>query len=245
MTGKIINKNINTSKVENGYEEDLSCTDPNYVHVWADGGGNCGPVAIGVVVVEKGMVYLTHGEYLGEHKTNNIAELTAILRGLQLVKNKCKPVKLYSDSRYSLHSVVGNFHGRKNRELIDRIMNYIKEYPVEITFVKVKGHSKLQFNEMADSIAAWFLQHVATEKRFGKSKRTFKRTKKSVGLGSIEAEEDNTNEPKYPRQVMPKIKGKSFRCECGCNVFTEYTPLHYKCNACNAKYKGDPTNAHL
>src|SRR5690606_24634676 len=43
----------------------------------------------------------------------------------------------------------------------------------------------------------------------------------------------------YPRQVMPKVDGKSFHCHCGCNVFTEYDYLKYECNSCREKYKGE------
>lgn len=37
---------------------------------------------------------------------------------------------------------------------------------------------------------------------------------------------------------MVKIEGRSFRCECGCNVFRESLdePGLYKCNACSAYY---------
>jgi hypothetical protein len=41
------------------------------------------------------------------------------------------------------------------------------------------------------------------------------------------------------RQVMPKVGGVSFRCDCGCNVFTEYEALHYRCNSCRATFKGE------
>jgi len=39
--------------------------------------------------------------------------------------------------------------------------------------------------------------------------------------------------------VMCFINGKSFRCECGCNVFTKVGDLKYRCNACEARYTGE------
>lgn len=157
--GKIIVKSQEPrQEILDGRYEDLRCIDPNFVHVFTDGGGNCGKISIGIVIVERGYIKTTHGEFLAEHSTNNVAELTAILRGLQLVKNRHKPVKIYSDSNYSLNSIVGNYNGRKNRELINQIVKYVENYPEEITFVKVKGHNKLLFNEMADSIASSLLQ---------------------------------------------------------------------------------------
>lgn len=41
-------------------------------------------------------------------------------------------------------------------------------------------------------------------------------------------------------QVMPKVGGKSFRCDCGCNVFTKIGEYRYECNACTARYQGEP-----
>jgi len=41
---------------------------------------------------------------------------------------------------------------------------------------------------------------------------------------------------------MPRINGKSFRCDCGCNVFRkESNGSRYKCNACEAQYIGEKT----
>ena len=41
------------------------------------------------------------------------------------------------------------------------------------------------------------------------------------------------------RQVMPRVDGVSFRCECGCNVFTEIGTKRYRCNSCDATYQGE------
>lgn len=40
-------------------------------------------------------------------------------------------------------------------------------------------------------------------------------------------------------QKMLKVQGKPFKCTCGCNVFTEYEPLKYQCNSCQAAYTGE------
>src|SRR5213078_956876 len=52
------------------------------IHVWTDGAcsGNPGRAGLGVVIVGDGPGHREISEYLGE-ATNNIAELTAILRG--------------------------------------------------------------------------------------------------------------------------------------------------------------------
>ncbi len=117
-------------------EVDLECKDPKYIHVFTDGGGNCGPAALGVVVIDKGIIKMTFGEYLGDNLTNNIAELQAIWKGLRLVKHLWRPVRVYSDSSYAINSICGVFHGKKNRDIIDPMIEYIKQYPLKVEFVK-------------------------------------------------------------------------------------------------------------
>lgn len=41
-------------------------------------------------------------------------------------------------------------------------------------------------------------------------------------------------------QFMPRIDGKSFRCECGCNVFKKLVqrPNIFVCNGCANRYEG-------
>ena len=162
-------------------EVDLDCKDPKYAHVFTDGGGNYGPAAIGVVVIERGIITMTFGAYLGDNLTNNIAELQAIWKGLRLVKHLWKPVKIYSDSSYAINSICGVFKGRKNRDIIDPMIAYIKQYPLDVEFIKVKGHSNLPYNDMADGIAACLLQYAKGmhhPKKKKKSKQSPKEAKK-------------------------------------------------------------------
>ncbi|KKL53210.1 hypothetical protein LCGC14_2277750 [marine sediment metagenome] len=149
---------------------ELDGKDPEYVHVWVDGGGQ-GTTSLGVVVVDEGTIIMTFGTFLGTHnQTNNIAELNAIWKSLRLVKHLFRPVKIYSDSTYAINSICKIFHGKKNRELINSIIDYAKQYPVPIEFVKVKGHSGLVYNEIADSIASWFLSEYKDKKKRKKKK---------------------------------------------------------------------------
>ena len=155
-------------------EVDLDCKDPKYIHVYTDGAGNCGPAALGVVVVDEGIIKMTFGEYLGDNLTNNIAELNAIWKGLRLVKHLWKPVRIYSDSAYSINSICEVFHGKKNRDIIDPMIEYIKQYPLSVEFVKVKGHSGLIYNDMADGIAATLLSQWQDYKHPKKKKKRSK-----------------------------------------------------------------------
>lgn len=42
--------------------------------------------------------------------------------------------------------------------------------------------------------------------------------------------------------VMVYVDGatRSFRCDCGCNVFRKHPGGRYQCNSCRAVYVGEP-----
>ena len=58
-----------------------------HLTLYTDGGsrGNPGPAAIGFVLSESRTVVAEHGEVIG-HATNNVAEYTALLKGLMKAK---------------------------------------------------------------------------------------------------------------------------------------------------------------
>jgi ribonuclease HI len=122
------------------------------VHVWTDGActGNPGPAALGVVVID-GPERKELGEYLGEG-TNNIAELTAIERGLAMVRDKRRPVAVYSDSAYAIGLLSKNWKPKANVELVGRIRALTSQFD-DLRFVKVKGHAGIPENERCDELA--------------------------------------------------------------------------------------------
>lgn len=127
-------------------------TSPDTIHVWTDGActGNPGPCGVGVVVID-GAERKEHGEYLG-HGTNNIAELTAVLRGLDLVRDTSRPVRVYSDSSYSIGVLSLGWKPKVNQELIAEIKDRLADFR-DVKFVKVKGHSGIPENERCDQLA--------------------------------------------------------------------------------------------
>jgi ribonuclease HI len=133
-----------------------SATGPEVIHVWTDGActGNPGPMGIGVVVLAEG-VREERGEYLGVG-TNNIAELTAIERGLQvagaLAPEHNRPIRVYSDSAYSIGVISMGWKAKANQELVARLRRLVAEFPV-LTFVKVAGHAGVPENERCDELA--------------------------------------------------------------------------------------------
>lgn len=128
------------------------------IHVWTDGGAspNPGPAAIGVVLVD-GKRQLELSEYLGEG-TNQIAELTAMLRGLQEVAERERTVIVYSDSAYAIGLLSQGWKAKANVELVTELRALVKQFR-DVRFVKVLGHSGIPLNERTDQLATAALAH--------------------------------------------------------------------------------------
>ena len=124
----------------------------NAIHVWTDGActGNPGPAGLGVVIID-GRERRELSEYLGQG-TNNIAELMAILRGLEEVQDKSRPVIVYSDSAYSIGLLSKNWKAKANVELVERLRKLVKLF-ADIRFVKVEAHAGVVLNERVDQLA--------------------------------------------------------------------------------------------
>jgi ribonuclease HI len=141
-----------------------SAAPANAIHVWTDGAcsGNPGAAGLGVVIVGDGPMREI-SEYLGD-ATNNIAELTAILRGLQTVEDRTRPVIVYSDSAYAIGLLTQNWKAKKNIELVDELRSLTRTF-TDLRFVKVLAHSGISLNERVDQLA------VAAIHRRGNSDR--------------------------------------------------------------------------
>jgi ribonuclease HI len=112
-----------------------------------------------IIKEEKGMVVtdpksaLFHG---AEKRTNNTAELTAILYALLYVDNclsENDSVTIRYDSEYAAKSVTGEFNGTKNKKLIRKCREVLKRVKCKVSFVHVKGHSGNKYNDLADKLA--------------------------------------------------------------------------------------------
>lgn len=128
------------------------------IHVWTDGGAspNPGPAAIGVVIVD-GKRQLELSEYLGDG-TNQIAELTAMLRGLQEVEDRQRTVVVYSDSAYAIGLLSQGWKAKANVELVAELRELGRQFR-DLRFIKVLGHSGIPLNERTDQLATAALSH--------------------------------------------------------------------------------------
>jgi ribonuclease HI len=126
------------------------------VHVWTDGAcsGNPGPMGIGVVVVA-GDRRKEHGEYLGKG-TNNIAELTAIRRGLEiaeaLLPGQDFAVRVYTDSSYAIGLLSQGWKAKANQALVAELRDFLQGFR-NLRMIKVAGHAGVPENERCDVLA--------------------------------------------------------------------------------------------
>jgi ribonuclease HI len=113
--------------------------------------GNPGPSGLGYLIVFPDGRRVEKGEPLG-NGTNNIAELTAILRVLEHVEDKEAPLTIHSDSSYSLGVLTKGWKAKANQALIANIKEALGRFS-KVTFKKVKGHAGIPENERVDELA--------------------------------------------------------------------------------------------
>ena len=122
--------------------------------VYTDGAchGNPGPMGIGVVILDR-KDRREISEYLGQG-TNNIAELTAILRALEAIPDgdRTRPVLVHSDSAYALGLLGKGWKAKKNVELVEELRRAARDFP-RLRLVKVAGHAGIPENERCDQLA--------------------------------------------------------------------------------------------
>ena len=119
---------------------------------YADGAcsGNPGPAGLGVVVLTPSGERHEAYEYLGS-ATNNVAELTAILRVLEAV-DASEKVIVHTDSQYSIGVLTKGWKAKANVDLIAKIVPLVKARR-GLKVVYVPGHAGVPLNERADELA--------------------------------------------------------------------------------------------
>ncbi len=138
-----------------------------HVDIYTDGPcrGNPGKGGWGAILVYgKTEKELSGGEC---STTNNRMELTAAIKALSALKEKCE-VTLYSDSKYMIDAIEKKWvyswrdKGWKkadkspalNPDLWEKLLKLIELH--DITFVWVKGHAGHEYNERCDKLATDF-----------------------------------------------------------------------------------------
>ena len=138
-------------------------TNENIVSIYTDGAckGNPGPGGWGAV--------LKYGKHVKEIKghssntTNNMMELTAVIKALQSLKRSCQ-VSITTDSNYVKDGITDWIHQWKKKGWKTANKKPVKNQPLweeldnetrrhQITWKWVKGHSGHPENERADELA--------------------------------------------------------------------------------------------
>jgi ribonuclease HI len=113
--------------------------------------GNPGPAGLGYVIIGADGRRRQRGEPLGRG-TNNIAELTAILRVLELEESGAAPLVIYTDSAYAIGVLTAGWKAKANGELVAAIRRRLaRRRRVELR--KVAGHAGVPENELVDDLA--------------------------------------------------------------------------------------------
>ena len=142
---------------------------PGAIIVYADGAcsGNPGPAGLGVVLID-GPRRVELSEYLGQG-TNNIAELTAVLRAL--AENEAdRPMMIYTDSQYTIGVVQKGWKAKANQQLVaDLRAALAKRSATRLAYVP--GHAGVLLNERADALAREAVQVKKTRREVYESKK--------------------------------------------------------------------------
>jgi ribonuclease HI len=147
-------------------EQPQNPPDENTIVIHTDGAcsGNPGPAGIGVFI-ERPDEVTEISEFLGSG-TNNIAELTAILRALENLTDEEheRRIHLYTDSGWSLGVLIGGWKAKTNLELIEAIRDRLAKFP-KLELLKVKGHAGQDGNEEADNLATMAVRRESSMTR--------------------------------------------------------------------------------
>lgn len=136
------------------------------VRIYTDGAcsGNPGPGGwAGILLLQNDKQVITGYE---QDTTNNRMELIAAVESVKLAKSLGhRKIDLYSDSAYVVNAVKKEWVYRweangwktvahedvKNKDLWVRLLKLLSD--VQVNFIKVKGHSDNEYNNMCDKYA--------------------------------------------------------------------------------------------
>ena len=123
--------------------------------------GNPGPAGSGMVVIRPGGGIHEGFEFLGT-STNNVAELTAILRALEVIPAEAASSLIHTDSQYSIGVLTKGWKAKVNQALIAKTKGVLAKRP-QARLVYVRGHAGIPMNERADELAREAIRQERTK----------------------------------------------------------------------------------
>jgi len=130
------------------------------LNVWCDGAciPNPGRGGYAAIILEDEVpTYAVMG--YEKETTNNRMEMMAVIASLEtigLVENV--QINVHSDSQYIINTMTKGWDKGYNIDLWDRIDCLNTKY--DINWIKVKGHSGLQYNEECDALAEYSINNM-------------------------------------------------------------------------------------
>lgn len=113
--------------------------------------GNPGPAGAGFVIIHPGGKVDEGFEFLGT-STNNVAELTAILRALEIIPAAAPSILVHTDSQYSIGVLTKGWKAKANQDLVAKTKEMLASRP-QARLAYVPGHAGVPMNERADELA--------------------------------------------------------------------------------------------
>lgn len=120
------------------------------VEIYCDGCAIPNPGAAGVGVI---LLFGNHKKEISEpigHATNQAAEIQAATTALMALNRPCH-VTIYSDSKYLIETMNGNYRRKANIDLWNDLDFAAMKHEVEWKWIR--GHNGNEHNERADKLA--------------------------------------------------------------------------------------------
>lgn len=93
-------------------------------------------------------------QYYGylENTTNNVMEITAVIKGLQQIRRYTKSIEIVTDSMYVINTMTQGWKRNKNIELWNQLDAELNNFTY-VRWTWVKGHCRDPFNIKCDELA--------------------------------------------------------------------------------------------
>lgn len=136
-------------------QEDVDWESWDAIEIYTDGSciGNGSPNAScgwAYLFKQCNVISSASGGWVGG--TNNQAEMIAVYEALKCIPITNIPITIYSDSRYVVETLKGNYTIGKNHDLWSKLKSQFNRFKF-IRILWVKGHSKNEHNNTVDQLA--------------------------------------------------------------------------------------------
>ena len=111
-----------------------------------------------IVILPDGKMHEGY-EFLGE-ATNNIAELTAVLRAVEAMPPDATNIVVHTDSQYAIGVLTKGWKAKANQELVAKAKSTVQARRARLVYVP--GHAGVPLNERADELAREAIRTRAT-----------------------------------------------------------------------------------